>query len=77
MCLANFSQNLRRIFMALCVTFLGLPAMGQTLAENNATMLRQMQTVRGLSGAEMARIREVFAASPWIGQGNPAVTKHH
>ena len=74
--LADFSQNLRRMVMALCLAFLGLPATGQTLAENNAAMLQQMQTARGLSGAEMARIRAIFANSPWIGQGNPAVTKH-
>jgi len=76
MCFADFFQRLRPIGVALFVALLGLPATGQTLAENNEAMLRQMQTVRGLSGAEMARIREVFAASPWIGQGNPAVTKH-
>ena len=76
MCFADFFQRLRPMGVALFVALLGLPATGQTLAENNEAMLRQMQTVRGLSGAEMARIREVFAASPWIGQGNPAVTKH-
>ena len=31
MCLANFSQNLRRIFMALCVAFFGPARHGANL----------------------------------------------
>ena len=34
-------------------------------------MFRQMQEVRGVSNAEIRRIREIFAGSSWIGQGNP------
>jgi len=69
-----------RLFSA-AVIVLGLvlnPAIApaQTLAENNEQMFRQMQAARGLSEATMARIREIFAGSPWIGQGNPAVTRH-
>jgi formylglycine-generating enzyme required for sulfatase activity len=53
-------------------------AAAQSLAENNEAMFRQMQEIRGVSGPEMTRIREIFARSPngWIGQGNPAVTRH-
>jgi hypothetical protein len=47
-----------------------------TLAENNEAMFRQMQAARGLSNAQMARIREIFEDSSWLGQGNPAVTRH-
>jgi len=47
----------------------------QTLAENNARMLREMQQARDLSDAEIKRIRAVFAGSRFIGQGNPAVTR--
>jgi len=53
-----------------------VPAAAQTLAENNERMLREMQAMRGLSEATMARVREVFAGSQFIGQGNPAITRH-
>ena len=53
-----------------------LPAGAATLQENNEKMFRQMQKARGLSNAEMQRIRAIFAGSSYIGQGNPAVTRH-
>jgi len=52
------------------------PVAAQTLADNNARMLQQMQQARGLSEGDMQRIRTVFAGSRRIGQGNPAVTRH-
>ncbi|WP_108723461.1 SUMF1/EgtB/PvdO family nonheme iron enzyme [Roseovarius salinarum] len=52
------------------------PGAAATLQENNDKMLRQMQAARNLSNAEMRRIREVFAGSRFIGQGNPAITRH-
>lgn len=51
-------------------------APAQTLAENNERMFRQMQEARGLSDPTMQRVREIFAQSQFIGQGNPAVTRH-
>jgi hypothetical protein len=42
----------------------------------NEGLLRQLQQVHGLSDDSMRGIREVFGASAWIGQGNPAVTEH-
>ncbi|MEM7720882.1 MAG: hypothetical protein AAF376_00775 [Pseudomonadota bacterium] len=50
----------------------------QSLADNNEAMFRQMQDIRGVSNAEIARVREIFAGSPngWMGQGNPSVTRH-
>ena len=56
------------------VTATGAPA--QTLAGNNEIMFQQMREIRGVSASEIARIREIFAASPWMGQGNPAITRH-
>lgn len=47
-----------------------------TRAEQNAALLHQIQEVHGLSEAQMQRIREIFAHSTIIGQGNPAVTRH-
>ncbi|WP_296765117.1 hypothetical protein [Sediminimonas sp.] len=62
--------------LALWLMAAAVPAQAQTLQENNARMLRQMQQERGLSDAVMKRVREIFAGSRYIGQGNPAVTRH-
>ena len=45
-------------------------------AEQNADLLRELQQVHGLTDQQMARIRAIFAGSPVIGQGNPAITRH-
>ena len=45
-------------------------------AAQNERLLRELQRVHGLSDAQMTVIREIFAASAIIGQGNPAVTRH-
>ena len=47
-----------------------------TLAEQNELLFKQLECVHGLGGAELARLRALFAASEWIGQGNPAVSEH-
>ncbi|MEJ1998948.1 MAG: hypothetical protein P8X76_12600 [Maritimibacter sp.] len=39
-------------------------------------MFAQMQRVRGVSAAQISKIRKIFQASGWAGQGNPAVTRH-
>ena len=46
-----------------------LPAQAQTLQENNEKMFREMQAARGLSGAEMQKIRSIFAGSRYMGIG--------
>jgi hypothetical protein len=46
------------------------------LAEQNAALLQQIQRERGVSAQAVARIREIFARSAVIGQGNPAITRH-
>jgi hypothetical protein len=51
-------------------------AAGESLKERNEVLLEQIQRVHGLSTAQMERIREIFAHSPYIGQGNPVVTRH-
>lgn len=62
--------------LALWVMAAAAPGLAQTLQENNERMFRQMQSERGLSNATMKRVREIFAGSSYIGQGNPAVTRH-
>lgn len=69
-------NRLLKLTLALGLALAPLPAAAQTLQQNNEAMLTEMQRVRGLSASEMARIREIFAGSSMIGQGNPAVTRH-
>jgi len=65
----------------LCATMAlaGIILSGQThpsLKEQNEVLFRQLQQVHGLSDAQMSAIRDVFAKSGIMGQGNPAITRH-
>ena len=61
---------------ALVVAALAAPAHADTRQDNNEILFRQLVDVQHLSPAQIARIRQIFAASSVIGQGNPAVTVH-
>ncbi len=53
------------------------PAMAETiLQQNNALLFAQLQKVHALSAAQMDRLKQIFARSGRMGQGNPAVTRH-
>ncbi len=71
-----------RAVMPLLVMLAGVfclgayPAYGQTLKENNEALFSEIQRVHGLSPGQMESIRAIFRASGYIGQGNPAVTRH-
>ena len=69
---------MKRMLWALAAVLLPLaaPALAQSLAEANAQMFREMQQVRGVSDAQLARIKSIFARSGFTGQGNPAITRH-
>ena len=60
--------------VAVCgsVVFAGVVSM----REQNEPMLRRLQSVHHLSDAQMAEVRRIFTKSGYVGQGNPAVTKH-
>jgi len=47
-----------------------------TLAEANAALFGQLKSVHRLSAGELGRLKEIFARSGFIGQGNPAITRH-
>jgi formylglycine-generating enzyme required for sulfatase activity len=51
-------------------------AASPSLREANELLFRQLKEVRGLSDNQIAAIRKIFEQSGYIGQGNPAVTKH-
>lgn len=48
----------------------------QTLKEQNESLLDRVQTIHGLSDDQTAGVRTIFSRSPYISQGNPAVTQH-
>jgi len=64
------------VFVTLLSGVMGAGAGAQSLNERNEAMFRQMQEVRGVTNAEIRRIREIFSGSSYIGQGNPAVTRY-
>ena len=65
------------LFSALMLTAVQCQKVNaQTLQENNAVMFREMQEARGLSKSEMTKIKNIFAGSSFIGQGNPTISEH-
>lgn len=62
---------------ATAAVLLAAPTMAQTTrAQANETLFGQLQAVHRLSPAQMQRLRGIFARSPVIGQGNPAISRH-
>ncbi len=53
-----------------------LAANAETLQRNNELLFQQISKVHGLSSGQLDRLRNIFARSGYIGQGNPAITKH-
>jgi hypothetical protein len=49
---------------------------GPSLREQNESIFRQLKETRGLSDDQVNAIRTIFQKSGYIGQGNPAVTRH-
>jgi hypothetical protein len=49
---------------------------GADLATQNKVLFRQLQQVHGLSDTQMKAVQRIFTRSGYMGQGNPAVTKH-
>ena len=52
------------------------PATNQSLRDQNEILFQQLKQDRGLSDEQIAAIRKIFEKSGYIGQGNPAVTRH-
>ena len=47
-----------------------------SLREQNEVLFDQLKRVRGLSDDQVSAVRKIFERSGYIGQGNPAVTRH-
>ena len=53
------------------------PGLDSELLEvRNSALLDEMAHQLRLEDAQVARVKAIFASSKWLGQGNPAVTKH-
>jgi hypothetical protein len=72
----GLKKHLRNALLGSSFAALISSLMGVTLAEQNEALFREMQAVHGLSDERMTEIREIFSRSGYIGQGNPAITKH-
>lgn len=70
------SPRFRGYALALLAVWGSVCSAQTSLAENNALLLRQVQEVHGLDTSQMDKLREIFARSRVIGQGNPAITRH-
>lgn len=51
-------------------------ALPQTLKAQNELLFQDLEKIHELTPEQMARIRAIFQASGFIGQGNPAITEH-
>jgi len=58
------------------VLFPQVQVIAESLRETNEVLFEQLQNVHGLSDGQMQIIREIFRASGYIGQGNPAIARH-
>jgi len=72
----------RRILLGTCL-LASLAASGvatasgpATLQAQNETLFSQLREVHGSSDEQLERVRAIFRRSGFIGQGNPAITRH-
>ncbi len=71
-----------RILSASTLVLCGLslapqqPAFAQSVRQGNELLLERVQQAHGLSDGQMDAMRAVFLQSEYIGQGNPAITRH-
>jgi len=48
----------------------------KSLAQQNEALFQQLQRVHRLTEEQMSAVRAIFTRSGYMGQGNPAITKH-
>jgi len=58
------------------VVFLPSSSSAQSLREQNEGLFEELQRIHGLSDEQMHSIRRIFSNSGYVGQGNPAITRH-
>lgn len=47
-----------------------------SMAAQRAALIERLVSEHNLSPAQESAVRAIFARSPWMGQGNPAITQH-
>ncbi|MFH1570281.1 MAG: SUMF1/EgtB/PvdO family nonheme iron enzyme [Gemmatimonadota bacterium] len=72
---------MKALYLWLALVVLGVTAAatappGGTLASRNAALFEQLRQVHQLSDAELDSLKAIFARSGYVGQGNPAITRH-
>ncbi len=71
---------MRFVIKWLCVSagavIFSFPVSAQNLKSQNDALFEQLRQVHDLSAQEMVRIRAIFDGSGYMGQGNPAITRH-
>jgi hypothetical protein len=73
-------MNWRTALAAAALAALAGPMSGDaapdSFAAQNERLFVQLQAAHGLSPQQMARVREIFRESGYVGQGNPAISDH-
>jgi hypothetical protein len=71
-------MRISRIAVAGALVFAAatLPGQYPALKQQNEALFDKLRRVHGLTEAQMTALRQIFAKSGIMGQGNPAVTKH-
>lgn len=71
-------EYIRSILLVIALVASGMQTSGvaQSLQEQNERMFTRLIEVHNLSAAQAAMVRAIFAGSSYIGQGNPAVSRH-
>ena len=67
---------LKGLGLGLILTLASPVSAQNTLQQANALLFQQLKTVHKLSSAELSRLQQIFSRSGYIGQGNPAITRH-
>ena len=63
------------LWLVTCLLAQGLTVSAQqTMRDEQAQLLAHLQEVHGLTATQLDAVRAVLASSPYIGQGNPAIT---
>jgi hypothetical protein len=69
-----------KLYIGIAIVLVAMAGFGAvpttTLKEQNEALFRQLKEVRGLTETQVVAVRRIFEKSGYMGQGNPAITKH-
>ena len=70
---------IRTFVTAFLISIVGLTSSGQAQTQlqlNNEILFEQLRQIHRLSTRELDALRAIFAGSGYMGQGNPAISRH-